>query len=101
MATWVNEDIEGVRSSQTDSSRLMYAPGYSGGARSASIGSIEPIFIDERAISLETTPETTPEPTPEPTKTIPTKKITKNLTPYAIGIGLIVVFVIAIKAFKK
>jgi len=30
-----------------------------------------------------------------------TKKITKNLTPYAIGIGLIVVFVIAIKAFKK
>jgi hypothetical protein len=32
---------------------------------------------------------------------MPEKKITKNLTPYAIGIGLIVFFVIAIKAFKK
>ena len=30
-----------------------------------------------------------------------TNKITKNLTPYAIGIGLIVVLVVTIKSLKK
>ena len=30
-----------------------------------------------------------------------TDKITKNLTPYAIGIGLVIVLVITIKSLRK